>query len=78
MELHALEEMAVAMQENGEPRALAYQPSSVFPAVTPPGMAYVPYQQWGDVYENEKGFKSGTMFPVLDLPFTATGGDCAS
>ncbi len=75
MELHALEEMAVMEQQDGEARSFAYQPQSVFPAVTPPGMAYVPYQQWGDVYETEKGFRSGTMFPVLDLPFRCAGGD---
>ena len=45
----------------------------VFPRVTPPAMAYVPYQQWGDVYDAEKGLCRGTMFPVLDLPFS--GGD---
>ena len=78
MELHALEEMAMRALSDVEERQAAYQPPSVFPAVTPPGMAYVPYQQWGDVYEADKGFKRGTVFPVLDLPFAPEGGDCAS
>ena len=79
MELHALEEMAVRTTEPEKSSGMAaYQPAGVFPAVTPPGMAYVPYQQWGDVYEAEKGFGKGTMFPVLDYPFTSVGGECAS
>ena len=80
MELHALEEMAVTMNQPEEEmrRPFSYQPPGVFPAVTPPGMAYVPYQQWGDVYEAEKGFDKGTMFPDLDYPSTSEGGDCAS
>ncbi len=33
------------------------------------GMAYVPWQQWGNVYEPCKALNAGTIFPVLDLPF---------
>ncbi|MDE5753664.1 MAG: spore coat associated protein CotJA [Oscillospiraceae bacterium] len=51
---------------------------TVFPDVTPPGMAYVPYQLWSsDVYDSEKGLQQGTMFPVLDLPFQPEGGTCS-
>lgn len=32
-------------------------------------MAYVPFQQWSEVYSAEKGLCSGTIFPCLDLPF---------
>lgn len=32
-------------------------------------MAYVPWQQWQGVYSMEQGFKQGTIFPELDLPF---------
>ncbi|MBD5143540.1 MAG: spore coat associated protein CotJA [Oscillospiraceae bacterium] len=49
---------------------------TVFPDVTPVGMAYVPYQLWGDVYHSEKGFQQGTMFPVLDMPFRPEEGSC--
>ncbi len=52
------------------------QPMTVFPDVTPVGMAYVPYQLWGDVYHSEKGFQQGTMFPVLDMPFRPEEGSC--
>ena len=68
MELHALEEMAELTSAADVPLE-----TPVFPRVTPPAMAYVPYQQWGDVYDAEKGLCRGTMFPVLDLPFS--GGD---
>lgn len=53
------------------------QPMTVFPDKTPPAMAYVPYQMWGEMYEAEKGFSQGTMFPVLDQPFCCSeGGGC--
>lgn len=32
-------------------------------------MAYVPWQQWQRVYSMEQGFRKGTIFPDLDLPF---------
>ncbi len=32
-------------------------------------MAYVPFQQWNQVYTAEKGLCTGTIFPCLDLPF---------
>lgn len=35
----------------------------------PIAMAYVPWQQWQGVYSMEQGFKQGTIFPELDLPF---------
>lgn len=71
MELHAFDELAEFSALPEEPK-----PVSVFPPVTPPGMAYVPYQQWGKTFEAEKGFCRGTMFPVLDDPFEIIGGDC--
>lgn len=40
-----------------------------------PGMAYVPFQQWGEVYEPLKGFDQGTIFPVLDKPFYGRRGE---
>ena len=77
MDLHPFEEMAEALecpcfpdisQDRDEP--------TVFPAVTPVGMAYVPFQQWGNVYKSGEGFEKGTMFPVLYMPFAPDGGDC--
>ena len=35
----------------------------------PPVMAYVPWQQWGDVYEADQGLKQGTMFKDLNYIF---------
>ena len=49
---------------------------TAFPEVTPPGMAYVPYQMWGDVYDADTALCKGTAFPVLDKPFSGMrGGD---
>lgn len=32
-------------------------------------MAYVPWQKFGETYDLEKGFMTGTIFPVLNKPF---------
>ena len=32
-------------------------------------MAYVPFQQWNEIYAADKGLSVGTMFPCLNLPF---------
>lgn len=33
------------------------------------GMAYVPWQRWGDLYEPCKALKCGTLFAALNKPF---------
>lgn len=40
-----------------------------FPKEISVAMAYVPFQQWCDVYSCDKALCQGTIFPVLDLPF---------
>jgi hypothetical protein len=35
----------------------------------PVGMCYVPWQQWNQIYDLEKGFLCGTIFPELNKPF---------
>lgn len=35
----------------------------------PLAMAYVPWQQWETPFDMEEGFRVGTVFPSLDLPF---------
>lgn len=42
---------------------------SDFPAETPVGMAYVPYQKWKNVYEPSVALERGTVFQDLDKPF---------
>lgn len=42
---------------------------SRFPAETPLAMAYVPMQQWSEVYDEAEAFSAGTLFPELNLPF---------
>jgi len=75
MELHAFEQMASSLPDLEEcplrsDYGLQPTPEGIFPDVTPPGMAYVPYQIWDDDnYDPETGFQQGTLFPVLDLPF---------
>ena len=45
-----------------------------FPEHTPLAMAYVPLQQWGQTYDEEKAFERGTIFPELDLPLAPEEG----
>ena len=46
---------------------------SRFPAKTPIAMAYVPFQEWGDVYDDDEAISCGTLFPDLKLPFSKGG-----
>ena len=39
-------------------------------------MAYVPWQEWRNLYSAEKGFCRGTIFEELDKPFLGKGGCC--
>ncbi|MBO6116710.1 MAG: spore coat associated protein CotJA [Ruminococcus sp.] len=48
---------------------------ATMPAQTPLAMAYVPYQQWGDVREPEEALKCGTLFTDLSFPFERGGSD---
>lgn len=36
-------------------------------------MAYVPWQEWREVYDPKKGLSRGTIFKELDKPFLGKG-----
>lgn len=40
----------------------------------PLGMAYVPFQDFGELYDARKGLIEGTMFPELNLIFCGVRG----
>ena len=40
-----------------------------FPAETPVGMLYVPYQSWQGIYDPQVALERGTIFEALDKPF---------
>ncbi len=40
-----------------------------FPEDAALAIAYVRWQEFGDVYEAEDGYARGTIFPCLDKPF---------
>lgn len=42
----------------------------------PLAMAYVPWQEWRNIYSAEKGLCIGTIFEDLNKPFSGTGGCC--
>lgn len=39
----------------------------------PVGMAYVPFQKWEKIYNDEVALERGTIFQDLDLPFIGEG-----
>lgn len=49
--------------------------TSRFPRNAPLAMAYVPFQEWGDVYTDDEAFPIGTLFPDLNFPFMRGAGD---
>lgn len=50
------------------------QPEGAFPECTPVAMAYIPFQNATEIYDECKAFERGTAFPCLDKPFY--GGAC--
>ena len=46
---------------------------SLFPQNISLAMAYVPYQNWQNIYDIDDGFKAGTIFADLDKPFLGYG-----
>ena len=62
-------------QDNiSKPQPEQISSDSRFPERTPLAMAYVPFQQWREVYSEDDALRKGTLFPQLDLPFKR-GGD---
>lgn len=57
------------MQRNDNSRNAMNGMTERFPQNTPIGMAYVPFQQWGEVYSEDEAFENGTLFPELNFPF---------
>ena len=53
-----------------------HQNRSAFPEDTALAIAYVKWQEFGDVYEAEEGFRHGTIFPALDKPFYGRRARC--
>lgn len=39
------------------------------PKKTSEAMAYIPYQNAGELYAPEHAIQAGTLFPELDMPF---------
>ena len=65
MELHAFEAMAESLPATQVPLQ-----TTVFPAVTPPGMAYVPFQEEdAKIFSPDQGYALGTMYYALNKPF---------
>ena len=45
-----------------------------WPECRVPAMAYVPMQQWGEAFTPARALRRGTLFPILDKPFTGKMG----
>ncbi len=50
--------------------------SDVLPEKLSYGMAYVPFQKWGRIYESDVALMRGTVFPCLDKPFIGEEAVC--
>lgn len=46
------------------------------PSHKKPGMAYVPYQEWGELFDMSNALIEGTAFKELDLVFCGSRGNC--
>lgn len=57
-------------RNNKEAQIIAPSP---FPENVSLAMAYVPYQNWENIYDVENGFSAGTIFADLDKPFSGYG-----
>lgn len=49
---------------------------SVLDGPFPVGMAYVPWQEFKDLYDPYQGLCHGTIFKELDYPFYGKRGNC--
>ncbi|MCL2678651.1 MAG: spore coat associated protein CotJA [Clostridiales bacterium] len=63
------------MQEKERERELMPGYETLYPHARKPAlaMAYVPDQEWGDIYKPDVAFVRGTIFPELYKPFTEGG-----
>jgi hypothetical protein len=57
------------MQKTTDKQEESTEKISPFPAKTPLAMSYVPYQQWGEVYDAQESLNEGTLFPDLNFKF---------
>lgn len=65
----------MADDRNGQACGLHKDPAPL-PEDPVPAMAYVPYQQWqDDLLSADRALDAGTLFPVLDKPFTGRRGE---
>lgn len=47
--------------------------NSYMPIDVPLAMSYVPWQQWGELYDECTALERGTAFPALYMPFCQGG-----
>ncbi len=52
------------------------QPEGKFPNCTPVAMAFIPFQEMSELYDDCKALERGTAFPCLDKPFLGGGCKC--
>lgn len=71
-EINLENHIAVTEREGQQPVHRAVNGSLALDML-PLAMAYVPMQQWNEIYEGEKALERGTIFPELDLPFCGKG-----
>lgn len=56
-------------ENNNQNNCYCAEGKSALPEYPAVAMAYVPFQQRGEIYSFEKALDRGTLFPCLDKPF---------
>ena len=66
------EPIITSCHEESAPKCCHHDPLSELPLA----MAYIPWQEWKDIYSADKALCRGTIFEELDKPFSGKGGCC--
>ena len=65
---------AVPDNDDYKPAVSSHMGMSAFPVQTPLAMAYVPFQKFGNLLDEQKAFDTGTLFKDLNKPWIGSEG----
>lgn len=65
--------LVISRQPDSKNDATSDEVSSRLPDNASLAMAYVPFQQWNNVFSMDEALNKGTLFPDLEFPFERGG-----
>lgn len=65
--------LIISRQPDSKNDATSDEVSSRLPDNASLAMAYVPFQQWNNVFSMDEALNKGTLFPDLEFPFERGG-----